>query len=209
MISANLTRDHGSKRSQTRDPDIRRVLVGTRLKHISESGGGMIVHELGLAHAKSRIDVAAINGTIHGFEIKSAQDNLERLPSQLKIYVQALQKLTLVVASRHLKVVEKLAPVWCGIIDVSTGPRGGIRLQTIRKGTRNPTLDLFVLAHLLWKNEVQDALACRGASEAELRAPRAVLYRQLVAVASERELTETIKFAMMRRRAWRDHSLPS
>ncbi len=209
MISARLAQDHGSNRIQIRDRDIRRVLVGTRLKRLSERRGGMIVHELGLAHAKSRIDVATINGIIHGFEIKNSQDNLERLPDQLMTYFQALQKLTLVVASRHLKDVEKLAPVWCGIIDASAGPRGGTRLQTVRKALRNPTLDPFVFVHLLWRNEVQEALACRGASKTELRAPRAALYRQLVSMASERELTEIIKIAMMRRRAWRDHSLPS
>lgn len=159
MTSARIAQNHGSKRFQIGDPEIRRVLVGTRLKRISERKGGMIVHELGLAHAKSRIDVATINGIIHGFEIKSAQDNLERLPNQLKIYAQALQKLTMVVASRHLKVVETLVPVWCGLIDVSTGPRGGTRLRTIRKASKNPTLDPFVLAHLLWRNEAQYALA--------------------------------------------------
>ena len=209
MISATPTQDHGSKKPQVRDPDIRRVLISTRLKRISERRGGMIVHELGLAHAKSRIDIATITGIVHGFEIKSAQDNLERLPCQLITYVQALQKLTFVTASRHLKDVETLAPDWCGIIEVSAGPRGGTKLQTLRRSTRNPKPDLFVLAHLLWRNEAQEALACRGASKAELRAPRAVLYRQLVALASERELTEIIKISMMRRRAWRDHSLPS
>lgn len=145
---------------------------------------------------------------IHGFEIKSAQDNLERLPYQLEIYAQALQKLTLVVASRHLEAVEKRTPFWCGIIDVSAGPRGGTRLQTIRRGARNPSLNPFVFVHLLWKDEVRDALASRGASKAELRAPRAALYRQLIATASESELTEIIKSAMMMRRAWRDHSSP-
>ena len=208
MIAAGLTQMHGSKSPRLHDPDIRRVLVGSRLKRFSGRRNGMIVHELGLAHAKSRIDIATISGIIHGFEIKSDRDNLERLPCQLEIYVQALQKLTLVVASRHLKAVEKLAPDWCGIIGVTTGPRNGIRLETIRRCKRNPTLNLFMFAHLLWKNETQEALACRGASMSELRAPKAVLYRRLIDAASESELTEIIRVSMMRRRNWRDHSLP-
>ena len=207
MISSS-TQFRGRKEYLLRDPDIRYALVCTRLRHVSKSSTGMIVHELGLCHAKSRIDVATINGIIHGYEIKSAQDNLARLPHQLKVYGQSLPKLTLVVVSKHLKAVATQVPTWCGIIEASVGPRGGVRLKTIQKATCNPVLDPFLLAHLLWRNEVHDALACRGAGKSELRAPRATLYRQLVSIVSERELSEIIRQSMMRRQTWRDHSRP-
>ena len=61
-----------------------------------------MIDELGLAHAKSRIDVAVINGCIHGYEIKSAKDSLDRFATQIDIYRQTLQKLTIVAAPKHV-----------------------------------------------------------------------------------------------------------
>jgi hypothetical protein len=57
---------------------------------------------LGLAHAKSRFDVAVINGRIQGYEIESAKNTLDRLATQIDIYRQTLQKLTIVAASKHV-----------------------------------------------------------------------------------------------------------
>ena len=42
-------------------------------------------------------DIAVINCSIHGYEIKSDLDTLMRLPQQLEFYAMTLQKLTLVV----------------------------------------------------------------------------------------------------------------
>ena len=50
----------------------------------------LIIDELGLAHAQSRIDLAVFNGHLHGYEIKSAGDTLERLPRQLSFYTDAV-----------------------------------------------------------------------------------------------------------------------
>ena len=38
----------------------------------------------------TRVDVAAINGRIIGCEVKSARDNLDRLPSQARLYSAVL-----------------------------------------------------------------------------------------------------------------------
>lgn len=185
--------------------EIRQALLTKRLWECSRRADTLVVNELGLAHARSRVDVAVINGMIHGFEIKSTQDDLGRLSDQLAVYGRSLQKLTLVVAPRHLDRVMKMTPHWCGVLEVLVGRRGGLTFKSIRRPLKNPKLDRFVLAHLLWRKEVQEILADRGIRGAALRAPRKNLYRKLVDLVSEPELTALIKAAMMQRQTWRGH----
>lgn len=168
-----------------------------------------MIDELGLAHAQSRIDLAVFNGHLHGYEIKSAVDTLDRLPRQLAIYTRALQKLTLVVATRHLDAAEAIAPDWCGLTEIVEGPRGGMTFASRRRARLNPGLDPFMLAHLLWHQEAQDLLRARGASEADVNAPRKRLYRLLADEVPVRELAPAIKAAMASRTRWRDHPRPS
>lgn len=185
--------------------EIREALLAKRLRACSRRAGTLVVNELGLAHGRSRVDVAVINGVIHGFEIKSSLDDLGRLADQLVIYGQSLQKLTMVVARRHIDRVMKMAPPWCGVLEIVVGQRGGLTFKSIRRPSRNPGVDQFVLAHLLWRGEVQGILADHGICGAILRAPRKDLYRRLVGLVSETELTALIKTAMEQRQSWRDH----
>ena len=168
-----------------------------------------MIDELGLAHAQSRVDLAVFNGHLHGYEIKSAGDTLDRLPRQLAIYAGALQKLTLVVATRHLDAAGAVAPDWCGLTEIIEGPRGGITFASLRRARVNPDLDPYLLAHLLWRPEAQDLLLARGAARADVNAPRKRLYRLLADEVPVRELAPAIKAAMASRTGWRDHPRPS
>ena len=84
----------GLSKKRTDDPVIREALVRKRLRPFRQDMDLLVLQELGLAHARVRVDVAVLNGVLHGYEIKSDRDNLNRLESQLEIYQQALQKLT-------------------------------------------------------------------------------------------------------------------
>lgn len=136
-------------------------------------------------------------------------DTLERLPRQLSIYSDSLQKLTLVVATRHLDATAAMVAEWCGLIEIQAGPRGGISFVSHRRAFLNPNLDPFVLAHLLWRQEAQQLLLSYGASNAEVNAPRKQLYQMLAKQLSVRELAVAIKEAMVSRTRWRDHQQPS
>ena len=74
------------------DIEIRSALHMKYLRRVRANPQTIVIDELGLAHAKSRIDVAVINGSIHGYEIKSAKDTLDRLAAQIDIYRQTLEK---------------------------------------------------------------------------------------------------------------------
>ena len=189
----------------TTDINIRSALHRQRLRHHKLNPRTLVIDELGLAHARTRVDVAVINGCIHGYEIKSAQDNLNRLGTQLDVYQHTLHKLTIVAASRHLERILSEAPDWCGVIEAVEGPRGGILLQLVRSARSNPDIEPVMLAHLLWKPEVLDLLSRNGYTPKELRHPRKYLYEMLCEVLTPREITDAIRDFMMCREAWRDH----
>ena len=191
------------------DAEIRAALHRKALRAFHRCNDTLVIDELGLAHAKARIDVAVINGSVHGFEIKSAADTLTRLPQQLELYEQCLEKLTIVCAEKHIPGVRNLAPRWCGITKVTKGPRGGIVFITVREPKRNPNIQPYRLAHLLWRSEAVAILIQANASPTMLRAPRKTLYKSLAARFSVAEITAFIKQSMASRQDWRPHQPPA
>ena len=191
--------------SHSTDAEIRAALHCKALRAFHRCNDTLVIDELGLAHAKARIDVAVINGSVHGFEIKSAADTLTRLPQQLDLYEQCLEKLTIVCAEKHIAGVRELAPRWCGITKVTKGPRGGIVFITVREPKRNPNVQPYRLAHLLWRSEAVTILTQANASPKVLRAPRKTLYKSLAAKYSVAEITAFIKQSMASRQDWRPH----
>lgn len=187
----------------TTDAEIRSALHAKRLRRVKSQSNTLVIDELGLAHSRSRIDVAVINGCIHGYEIKSAKDNLDRLGAQIDIYRQTLQKLTLVAAPKHVAAIMSHAPEWCGVITAEQGPRGGISFHAVRNAEANPEIDPVMMAHLLWRDEVIELLALAGYAPKELRRPRRQLYEMLCEAMTLREITASIRAFMVQRRTWR------
>lgn len=191
-------------KSGTTDADIRSALHAKRLRHAKSHPGTIVIDELGLAHARSRIDVAVINGCIHGYEIKSAKDNLDRFSTQIDVYRQTLQKLTLVVAPRHVAIIMSRAPEWCGVIAAEQGPRGGISFHVLRNHVANPDINPVMMAHLLWRDEVIELLCQAGHAPKDLRRPRKQLYEMLCETMTPREIATSIRAFMGQRQTWRD-----
>lgn len=189
---------------ETKDADIRSALHAKRLRRAKSHPDTLVIDELGLAHARSRIDVAVINGCIHGYEIKSAKDNLDRFATQIDIYRQTLQKLTLVTAPKHVAGIMDRAPEWCGVLAAEQGSRGGVSFQVLRNPVANPDIDPVMMAHLLWRNEVIELLSQAGCPPKDLRRPRRQLYEILCEAMTLREITASIRAFMVRRRTWRD-----
>jgi hypothetical protein len=186
------------------DSEIRAALHRKKFKTLHARKDTLIVDELGLVHAKARIDIAVINGCVHGFEIKSAADSLARLPGQLRLYSECLERLTIVCADKHVGEVRKIAPAWCGILIVTVGPRGGVKFAMLQKARQNPNVNAYKLAHLLWRPEAIDLLTKLNAPPHVLRRPRKQLYKSLAALLTVKQITTYIKESMAGREAWRD-----
>lgn len=188
--------------TKTCDGEIRRALHCKKLSAYHDAPDSIVIDELGLAHAKARVDVAVINGCVHGYEIKSGVDTLERLPRQLDLYRQCLGMLTIVADTKHVDRIERIVPDWTGVIAVKKGSRGAVAFSTVRRAKSNPELDKFQLAHLLWKSEAVTLLSEFGASSTELRAPRKALYEAISKHMTAKEMTAAIRKFMVQRSGW-------
>jgi hypothetical protein len=135
-----------------RDADIRRVLRKSHLSKFIADKESKVVNELGVGNMDAIIDMAVINGSLHGFEIKSEYDTLNRLPRQLSAYCKTFDYLTIISAKKHLPHLLNLLPNWCGIIIV------GNKLKEYRKPKKNIDTDNYSVAQLLWKNEAIEIL---------------------------------------------------
>jgi hypothetical protein len=191
-----------------RDRDVRLALHRTVLREHHGDPDTLVVDELGLRHGLCRIDIAVVNGYLHGFEIKSDSDTLERLPDQIRTYSAVLDRATLVVGERHLQKAKGLLPAWWGIKLVTVGPRGGIEFKQHRMFQTNPSINRTALAELLWRPEVIEILRERGVAPAMLRHPRAALYQSLIESTTLPELRVLVRERLKSRVGWRDHSPP-
>jgi hypothetical protein len=191
---------------QIRDVDIRRSLhAEVRRRHESEPGT-LILDELALCQGEARVDVAVVNGRLHGYEIKSACDTLERLPKQKDVYGRALDFVTVVTTANHAKAVRACVPPWWGIWAASATPFGTVSLKQTRAPRQNPEVDALALAQLLWRDEALAHLRRMGLARGLERKPRATLWAKLVCVLPVPELAVVVRDCLKGRDRWRDPS---
>lgn len=187
-----------------KDNDIREVLLEKLCNtHLNDSDT-KIVNEMGVLHGQSRVDVAVINGIIHGFEIKSESDNLSRLPNQITDYNKVFDRMTIVTQRNYLESARTLIPKWWGITLV-TKRTNKITLREIRKGKLNPCIDPLALSHLLWRDEALNILKQRDLHKGYLSKPRNVLYQRICETIDKNEIRIIVNQQLKQREGWRDH----
>jgi hypothetical protein len=161
---------------QTNDTIIREALMNRLSKEYAPYKDHRIIPELGLWHGASRIDIAVVNGVLHGFEIKSDRDTLIRLPEQMGAYNSVFDKVTLVVGSSHLIDAFKRVPEWWGIETAHISGDGFVFFNTIRDPRDNPEQDDISIARLLWRREALDLLESVGKADGVRSKSRDVVY---------------------------------
>lgn len=143
----------------TRDPDIRAVLLCELNQRFSDPDHDLILEEFGCND--SRIDVAVVNGSLHGFEIKSDSDSLARLVGQAEQYSRVFDFMTLICGRKLFSAARELVPKWWGL-RVARYERGLVTLQEIRSPKQNTDQDKAALARMLWKDEALRCLRKNG-----------------------------------------------
>src|SRR5438270_1085296 len=136
-----------------RDADVRHVLRRLLRTTYGSDANTLIVEELGLCSGSVRADMAVVNGSLKGYEIKSERDKLDRLLAQAEIYSRVFDTVTVVVADRHFKAAEALVPSWWGIDLASPLGNSDVTIEPVRDECANPDLDPSALVQLLWRNE--------------------------------------------------------
>ena len=146
-------------RPVTRDRDIRAALIPSLREKYIYSSQDLVIEEFGCNSA--RVDVAVVNGVLHGFEIKSDSDSTYRLQDQLQAYAGVFDFITVVTGKRLLHAVRSMAPKHCGLV-LAEYVDGQVRLIEKRKAQKNPNQRAMDIARMMWRDEALHVLRSRG-----------------------------------------------
>ncbi|MBP0726860.1 sce7726 family protein [Bacillus sp. RG28] len=192
--------------TKLKDNDIREILISELYSKYINDTNTKIVNEMGVLHGHSRVDVAVINGILHGYEIKSESDTLNRLPSQINDYCKVFDRMTIVVQRNYLDKTKEIIPKWWGVILV-TKNGGKLNLRQLRKGRLNPNIDPYALTHLLWREEALNILKEKDLHKGYLSKPRNIIYKRICEVFTTDELKFKVNQLLKHREGWKDHDL--
>ena len=164
----------------------------------------MIIEELGLCSGTVRVDIAVVNGVLKGYEIKSDQDTLVRLASQVATYNRIFDTMAVVVAERHLRAAERMIPSWWAIQLVRAGNASDpLEIASVRRESPNPDVDPGSLVQLLWRDEVLELLGQIEPAKALQSKPRRVLWETLASAVPLPELKAMVCARLRNRPRWR------
>lgn len=186
------------------DIDVRVALHAELLDvHSSDLAATRFVDELDLC-GEVRVDVAVLNGSFSGFELKSARDNLRRLPKQVDFYSKTLDFASLVVANNHYRSALSLIPDWWGVISASESEtEGRVFLEHCRPARPNPGIEVQYLARLLWRDELLGELVRLGHDRGVRSKPRRVLLERLCEVSTQEDIRFLVRETLKSRSRWR------
>jgi hypothetical protein len=175
----------------SRDRDVRTLLK----QHLIEIHGRhtVLLDELGLCQGDVRVDVAAVNGELAGFEIKSPADSLARWPKQRRIYSKVVDRAWLVAPEKALAAAA--APAWWGLIRIVETPHQ-LGLRVVREAGPNPGLDPYSIARLLWRDEALAALAAFHLDRGVRTKRRTLIWRRLADQVPMDDLRRAVRAAL-------------
>ena len=151
--------------------------------------------------APSESTSLVINGELHGFELKSERDTLARLEDQAELYSQVFDRMTLIIAKRHLEKAVPKIPRWWGIIAAQFQGKA-IVLAPIKEAKRNPRIEPLQLARLLWRPEALAILDRRRLSRGYRSRTANVIAMRLVEVLPLNELATEVREVLKRLTGW-------
>ena len=178
-----------------RDYDERAIRKRLRDHLIAEHGAEpetVYIDELGVNRGSGRIDLAVVNGQLHGYEIKSDRDSLRRLKSQSELYSGVFDRITLVCGEKHISRALDIIPGWWALAR-SVTLNDALAFEMVRIGQANPNRNRRALAELLWRDEVISILETRDAVYGLRRKPRAILWDKIAEVLSVDEMAEAVR----------------
>jgi len=188
----------------TNDASIRVVLRKNLKDSYRNDPGTVIFEELGVAHGAARVDIAVVNGIMHGYEVKSDLDTLRRLPEQMNKYNSVFDQVTLVVGQTHLHEAMKLVPDWWGIkIAKVANSDDVVSFSNIREAEENPNQDIVAIAGLLWREEALSILEEIGRADGVRSKPRKIIYERLAEALSGKTLKAKVREQLCSRTNWR------
>jgi hypothetical protein len=186
-----------------RDVDIREYLHSMTDKFFGSDNSTRVIDELALCQGEARIDIAVVNGFLHGIEIKSDYDSLERLPTQTKIYNKVMDTMTIVAGESHKDKIKESIPSWWGIKYIKKDKVGSIHLNNIRQPKYNNSVDPYSLVQLLWREEALFILKRFKLEKGMLSKPRKEIWGRLANNLPLEALQHYVRQVIKSRKNWR------
>lgn len=202
-LPINGSKEAVGRKQPTNDRLIRLALKCELLTACRADPGALILEELGLGHGAARVDIVMVNGNLHGFEVKSDQDTLKRLPAQAKMFSRVLDRMTLVVGHRHFNKASGIVPDWWGIKLAEVGPEGNVYFRDARHPVDNPSPDKLAIARLLWRDEALGLMEEIGAASGFRSKTRSVIYARLIELIQLDALRVKVRQQFRSRINWR------
>ncbi|ALP91215.1 hypothetical protein HMPREF1084_01976 [Clostridium butyricum 60E.3] len=186
------------------DPDIRKVLYRKFLmtKEFLLDSSTLVINEFDVCRGISRVDIAVINGKMHGYEIKSEQDTLERLPMQMDSYNKVFDKMTIVTGEKHLDKVTDIIPEWWGIYYI-TENKNKLVLKKKRSAKINRNIDILEVAQLLWRDELIKLLNSYDITKGLKSKTRLALSKLVSEKIPQKDVKDFVKNQLKLRTDWR------
>lgn len=182
-----------------RDIDIRNIIHNYLSEKYNEIHDTLIVDELNIKNGLARIDIAVINGSIHGYEIKSEVDTLNRLQGQIKYYNSSLERISIVVNPKHTQKAMEEIPSWWGVIEVDLKKN----INEVREADENRSIEISDTLTLLWKDELIVILEKYNLSYKKSW-NRSKLINELAQRIEFKKLLEEIRQSLKSRKNWRN-----
>ncbi len=185
---------------KTSDADIREVLHCNLNTKYGSDNDTIILDELVVCHGKARVDVAVINGSMIGYEIKSEKDTLDRLPNQINAYNKVFDNISIVIGNNHAEEVQSMVPEWWGIYIASSDDNNIVRIDSVRPPKQNETIDAFELVKFLLRPELLELIDHYGLEKRLKRIPKFKIWPNIVENVPFKELKDYVRICLKSRR---------
>ncbi len=140
---------------------VRRAVLSQLGRQYEADRDTVIVEEFGVRQGAAIVDIAVVNGSLCGIEIKSDHDSLLRLPNQIAEFSRVFDYVTLVSGSKLLRSADSLLPAWWGLVEARAAGEEVILVEH-RARRRNPAPEPYAVAELLWRDEALRLLSEHG-----------------------------------------------
>jgi hypothetical protein len=190
-----------------KDYHIRTALKRYLLIEYRNDPDTVVLDELGVLNGIVRIDIVVVNGFLHGYELKSDKDTLERLPEQSRAYNSVFDRIILVVGYRHAYEAIKNTPEWWGIKIAEMGENDTVSFFNFREAQDNPSLDALSIARLLWRDEALTFLDEIASADGFRSKPRAKIYNALIEKANLDLIRARVRRQLKTRLDWKSDEI--
>jgi len=192
----------GFAKKRITDSDIRRTIHANLIPDIVGDSFSRVVDEMSICAGDARVDIAVINGKLHGFEIKSEADTLARLEGQISAYNRVFDTMTIICGENHLDAVIEIIPAWWGIYSVKYN-YSTVQLTRVRYTEINQDVCGLALAQLLWKSELTALLNEAGINKGISSKPCRLLWEIVAKTFSTDTLQTKVRELLKIRADWR------